>query len=64
MQESVEKINLVINEVKKVVLGKDEVVKLTLTCLLSGGHALFEDVPGTGKTMLVKTLSSVKPIYD
>ncbi|MGY3703929.1 AAA family ATPase [Vagococcus martis] len=57
MQESVEKINLIINEVKKVVLGKDDVVKLTLTCLLSGGHALFEDVPGTGKTMLVKTLA-------
>ncbi|MGX4685773.1 AAA family ATPase [Vagococcus sp. JNUCC 83] len=57
MQESIEKINLVINEVKKVVLGKDDVIKLTLTCLLAGGHALFEDVPGTGKTLLVKTLA-------
>lgn len=64
MQESVEKINLVINEVKKVVLGKDDVVKLIGTCLLSGCHVLFEEVPGTGKTMLVKTLSSVRPIYD
>lgn len=57
MEQSIRKINQVINEVEKVVLGKEEVIKLTLTCLLAGGHALFEDVPGTGKTMLVKTLA-------
>lgn len=57
MEQSMRKINQVIHEVEKVVLGKEDVIKLTLTCLLAGGHALFEDVPGTGKTILVKTLA-------
>jgi len=57
MKQSFNKINQVINEIEKVVLGKTDVIKLTLTCFLAGGHALFEDVPGTGKTMLVKTLA-------
>lgn len=46
-----------IDEVSKVLLGKREVIKLTLTAILSGGHVLFEDVPGVGKTLLVKTIS-------
>ena len=35
-------------------LGKDQVIRLTLTCLVSGGHLLLEDLPGTGKTMLAR----------
>ena len=38
-------------------VGKDEVVKSLLTCLLAGGHVLLEDVPGVGKTTLAKALS-------
>lgn len=57
MNPTFDKITQVIEEIEKVVLGKEEVIKLTLTCFLAGGHALFEDVPGTGKTMLVKTLA-------
>ena len=40
-----------------VIVGHDEVIDQTLTCLLCGGHALLEGVPGLGKTLLVKTLA-------
>ena len=36
--------------VQKAILGKEHVTRLALTCLLSEGHLLLEDVPGTGKT--------------
>ncbi|OKP66509.1 magnesium chelatase [Paenibacillus helianthi] len=41
----------------KVIVGKEEGVDLLLTALLANGHVLLEDVPGTGKTMLAKTLA-------
>jgi len=40
--------------IAKVIVGKDEVVDLFLISLISSGHILLEDVPGTGKTMLAK----------
>jgi MoxR-like ATPase len=40
------------------VLGKRHVVRLALTCLLSEGHMLLEDYPGTGKTMLARSLAN------
>jgi MoxR-like ATPase len=43
--------------VERVIEGKREVVRLTLTVLLAEGHLLIEDVPGVGKTMLAKTLA-------
>ncbi|MFN8524024.1 MAG: MoxR family ATPase [Chloroflexota bacterium] len=46
-------------EIAKVIVGQDEVVRGILTCVLAGGHALLEGVPGLGKTMLVRTLSDV-----
>ena len=39
-------------------LGKDRVIRLTLTCLVSEGHLLLEDLPGTGKTMLARALGN------
>ena len=42
---------------KKVIIGKDEVMDRILTALLSGGHVLLEDLPGTGKTVLAKSLA-------
>jgi MoxR-like ATPase len=44
--------------VTRAVRGKDDVVRLALTCLLAGGHLLVEDVPGVGKTSLAKALAN------
>jgi MoxR-like ATPase len=42
----------------RAVMGKEHVVRLALTCLLSEGHLLIEDCPGTGKTQLAKALAN------
>lgn len=39
------------------IVGKDEAIRLVLVALISGGHALLEDVPGVGKTLLAKSLA-------
>ena len=43
--------------IKKVIIGKDETIRLILTAIVSGGHVLLDDVPGTGKTVLSKSLA-------
>ena len=52
-------IQQVIIELEKVILGKQNVLKLALTCLLAKGHLLIEDVPGMGKTTLSQALARV-----
>jgi len=44
-------------EIGKMIVGQEDIVEGVLTCLLGGGHALLEGVPGLGKTMLVRTLA-------
>ena len=44
--------------VEKVIVGKSDVIDLVFTAVLAGGHVLLEDVPGTGKTMLAKSLAA------
>ncbi len=50
---------LVRDMIGRVIVGHDEIVHGVLTAVLCGGHCLIEGVPGLGKTMLVKALSSV-----
>jgi MoxR-like ATPase len=47
----------IIDNVEKVIVGKHEAVQLAIVALLCEGHILIEDVPGTGKTMLAKSVS-------
>lgn len=47
----------ILENIHKVIIGKEETVRLLLTALLADGHVLLEDVPGTGKTKLAKTLA-------
>lgn len=49
--------SMLMTNMKKVIVGKDEVIEKLMVCLLSRGHVLIEDVPGVGKTTMVKTLS-------
>ena len=46
-----------LSQVEKVIIGKTNVVKMLIAALLSAGHVLIEDVPGTGKTTLAMTLA-------
>lgn len=46
------KSSLILKQVQRVIVGKDEIVSRVLMAILSGGHILMEDVPGTGKTTL------------
>jgi MoxR-like ATPase len=45
------------DNIERVIQGKREVIELMTLCLISGGHALVEDVPGVGKTLLAKSLA-------
>ena len=46
-----------LQNVSKVIIGKERTIRLLLTALVADGHVLLEDVPGTGKTKLAKTLA-------
>src|SRR5690625_2904499 len=46
-------------EIKKVIIGKDEVTKKVFMAILAGGHVLLEDIPGVGKTTLALAFSKV-----
>jgi len=47
----------VVDEVSKIVRGKEEAILRAITCFLGGGHLLVEDVPGVGKTVLALALA-------
>lgn len=46
-----------VSRISRVVLGKEDQIRLALTCFFAGGHLLIEDIPGIGKTTLAKVLS-------
>ena len=49
----------ILAELRKVIVGQDDVIDLVLTALFAGGHCLITGVPGLAKTLLVKTLADV-----
>lgn len=52
-----EKIDALTQNLARTIVGKSEAIRLVLVALLGGGHALLEDVPGVGKTLLAKSLA-------
>jgi MoxR-like ATPase len=48
-----------VSTVNRIVMGKEQQVKLAFSCLLAGGHLLIEDLPGVGKTTLAHALAAV-----
>jgi len=49
--------NKIVNNVSKVIVGKEKEIDLIIVSFLSGGHVLLEDIPGMGKTMMIKAFS-------
>lgn len=56
--------NLVMDEVKKVVTGKDDRIQKAFAAILAGGHILIEDVPGVGKTTLAVAFSRAMGLHN
>ena len=57
MMNPKEQLNKVIDNIEKVIIGKRDIAELSMVAMLSHGHVLLEDVPGVGKTMLVRALA-------
>ncbi|MFO8068894.1 MAG: MoxR family ATPase [Alkalibacterium sp.] len=54
---SIEKLHTLIDTVDSIIIGKKDVTRLTIVAMLAGGHVLFEDIPGVGKTLLIRTIA-------
>ena len=54
-----EKIEAAVSEAAKVIVGKEDRIRLILVAMLCGGHVLLDDLPGSGKTTLVKVLARI-----
>ena len=57
LEDCLQRVELVRQEIGKVMVGQKDVVEQLLWAVFAGGHALLEGVPGLGKTLLVRTLS-------
>jgi MoxR-like ATPase len=56
-EEFGERFELMVDNIGKVMKGKDDIVRLALVAMLANGHVLFEDMPGTGKTVLARAIA-------
>jgi len=52
-------LNKAVAEIANIILGKDDIIRLSLACLVARGHLLIEDLPGVGKTTLAHVLARV-----
>ena len=52
------KLNTLIDNIEKIIVGKRNAIELIVAAMLAGGHVLIEDVPGVGKTQLVSALAN------
>ncbi len=59
LESTTELLNTAIERIGQVILGKNDQIRLALTCLLARGHCLIEDQPGVGKTTLAHTMAQV-----
>lgn len=57
MDKNKQSLENILTNIKEVIIGKDQTIILSLTALLAKGHVLLEDIPGVGKTMLVRALA-------
>jgi len=57
IEEVHEKANLVLEEVGRAIVGKEDVLKMILTTILADGHVLIEDLPGLAKTLMAKSFA-------
>lgn len=63
IQSFAQKIEQFLIEVNQLILDKPQQTRLALTCLLAGGHVLFEDLPGLGKTTLASALARLAGLH-
>ncbi len=63
IQSFTQKIEQFLIEVNQLILDKPQQTRLALTCLLAGGHVLFEDLPGLGKTTLASALARLAGLH-
>ncbi|QFT87421.1 ATPase RavA [Bacillus sp. THAF10] len=57
METSQLQVKRILDNIGKVMIGKENVAELSIVALLAGGHVLLEDVPGVGKTLMVRSLA-------
>ena len=58
MNPTTERCRAVLNEISRVVVGKQDALKLILMTVLAGGHVLIEDLPGLGKTLIARSFAA------
>lgn len=57
LHDDVRILNQLLDNLETCILGKNQEIRLLVTAMIAGGHVLLEDVPGTGKTVLIKALA-------
>lgn len=59
LPDSVSLLESAVQQLNTIILGKDQAIRLALTCLVARGHLLIEDIPGVGKTTLAHSLAKI-----